>query len=30
VRPNPKDSQVMEKAYANYRRIYPAMKSILH
>jgi xylulokinase len=30
VRPNPKDSQVTEKAYANYRRIYPAMKSILH
>jgi len=27
--PNSKDSQVMEKAYAVYRRLYPAMKSIL-
>ncbi len=26
---NPEDSRVMEKAYAEYRRIYPAMKSIL-
>jgi xylulokinase len=26
---NPKDSLVLEKAYAKYRRIYPAMKSIL-
>jgi xylulokinase len=26
--PNSKDSLVMEKAYASYRRIYPAMKSI--
>lgn len=26
--PNSKDLQVMEKAYASYRRIYPAMKSI--
>ena len=26
--PNTKDSQVMEKAYAVYRRLYPAMKSI--
>jgi hypothetical protein len=26
--PNSKDSLVMEKSYASYRRIYPAMKSI--
>jgi xylulokinase len=26
--PNPEDSQLMEKAYARYRRLYPAMKSI--
>jgi xylulokinase len=26
---NPETSRVMEKAYAEYRRIYPAMKSIL-
>jgi xylulokinase len=30
VSPNPDDSWVMEKAYARYRRIYPAMKSILN
>ena len=29
VSPNSADSLVMEKAYAVYRRIYPAMKSIL-
>ncbi len=29
VSPNSEDSLVMEKAYAVYRRIYPAMKSIL-
>jgi xylulokinase len=28
--PDPEDSLVMEKAYAVYRRIYPAMKSILN
>jgi xylulokinase len=26
--PNPEDSLAMEKAYAKYRRIYPALKSI--
>jgi hypothetical protein len=26
--PNPADSVVMEKSYAAYRRMYPAMKSI--
>ena len=30
VSPNSKDALVMEKAYAVYRRIYPAMKSILN
>ncbi len=30
VSPNPNNSLVMEKAYAAYRRIYPAMKSILN
>jgi xylulokinase len=30
IGPNSKDSLVMEKAYAVYRRIYPAMKSILN
>ena len=30
VNPNPKDSLVMEKAYAMYRRIYPAMKTVLN
>jgi xylulokinase len=29
VGPNPADSVVMEKSYAAYRRLYPAMKSIL-
>ena len=29
MRPNSADSLVMEKAYAAYRRMYPAMKSIL-
>ncbi|HSZ63292.1 MAG TPA: xylulokinase [Terriglobales bacterium] len=29
TRANPENSLVMEKAYAEYRRIYPAMKSIL-
>jgi len=28
--PNSKDSLVMEKAYAMYRRLYPAMKSVLN
>jgi len=28
TRPNSTDSRVMEKAYATYRRLYPAMKSI--
>jgi xylulokinase len=28
--PNSKDSLVMDKAYAVYRRLYPAMKSILN
>jgi xylulokinase len=28
--PNSEDSLVMEKAYAVYRRIYPAMKNILN
>jgi xylulokinase len=28
--PNPADTLAMEKAYAVYRRIYPAMKSILN
>ena len=28
--PNSEDSLVMERAYAVYRRIYPAMKSILN
>jgi xylulokinase len=30
VSPNSEDSRVMEKAYASYRRLYPAMKSILN
>ena len=30
VRPSSQDSQIMEKAYSAYRRIYPAMKSILN
>jgi len=30
TRPNSEDSLVMEKAYAVYRRLYPAMKSILN
>jgi xylulokinase len=30
VNPNSEDSLVMEKAYAVYRRIYPAMKSVLN
>jgi xylulokinase len=30
ISPNSEDSLVMEKAYAVYRRIYPAMKSILN
>jgi xylulokinase len=30
VSPNSEDSLVMQKAYAVYRRIYPAMKSILY
>jgi xylulokinase len=30
VKPNSADSLVMEKAYAAYRRIYPAMKSIVN
>ena len=30
VNPNSEDSKVMEKAYAAYRRMYPAMKSILN
>jgi xylulokinase len=30
VSPNSEDSRVMEKAYAAYRRLYPAMKSILN
>jgi xylulokinase len=30
VRPNAESSRVMEKAYSVYRRIYPAMKSILN
>ena len=30
VRPNAERSQVMERAYSAYRRIYPAMKSILN
>jgi xylulokinase len=30
TRPDLQDSQVMEKAYARYRRLYPAMKSILN
>ena len=30
VSPSPDNMQVMEKAYASYRRIYPAMKSILN
>lgn len=29
IGPNPADSVVMEKSYAAYRRVYPAMKSIL-
>jgi xylulokinase len=28
--PSPEDSQLMEKAYTRYRRLYPAMKSILN
>jgi xylulokinase len=28
--PSPKDSRLMEKSYARYRRLYPAMKSILN
>jgi xylulokinase len=28
--PNPDDSRLMEKSYAQYRRLYPAMKSILN
>jgi xylulokinase len=30
VRPNAEASRVMENAYSAYRRIYPAMKSILN
>jgi xylulokinase len=30
IPPDSEDSLVMEKAYAAYRRMYPAMKSILH
>jgi sugar (pentulose or hexulose) kinase len=28
IRPNPVNAEVMQKNYAAYRRIYPAMKSI--
>jgi xylulokinase len=28
IRPNPANAEVMEKNYAAYQRIYPAMKSI--
>jgi xylulokinase len=30
VSPNQKDAETMQKSYAAYRRIYPAMKSILN
>ena len=30
VDPNPKDSETMQKSYAAFRRIYPAMKTILN
>jgi xylulokinase len=30
IRPNPANSEVMERNYAAYRRIYPAMKSIFN